>query len=98
GGEPLIHQEKSVALIHQLSLLDNIEDIHIETNGAIDLQLFANLRDSISAWKEKVRFIMDFKLPQSGEMDKMILDNFTYLEEQDELKFVIGSDTDFEAA
>lgn len=98
GGEPLIHQEKSAALIHQLSLLEQIEDIHIETNGAIDIEPFAQLRDELPVWGKKVRFVMDFKLPDSGEMDKMITDNFNYLEDQDEIKFVIGSDEDFHIA
>lgn len=98
GGEPLIHREKSAAFIHQLSLLDNLIDIHIETNGAIELEPFARLRETLSTWKEKVRFIMDVKLPQSGESDKMIMENFRYLKEQDEIKFVIGSDSDFDVA
>ncbi|NET39850.1 MAG: radical SAM protein [Cyanothece sp. SIO1E1] len=98
GGEPLIHQEKSAGLIEQLTMLDNIQDIHIETNGAIHLQPFAEIRSQTSLWQGKVRFIMDYKLPDSGEMDKMIVDNFQYLEEQDEIKFVIGSDKDFEIA
>lgn len=98
GGEPLIHREKSAAIIHHFSLLENIEDIHIETNGAINLQPFIQLRNSLPSWQSKVRFIMDFKLPSSGELERMVTSNFEALSDQDEIKFVIGSDDDFETA
>ncbi|WP_307338375.1 7-carboxy-7-deazaguanine synthase QueE [Caldalkalibacillus uzonensis] len=98
GGEPLIHGHKSAALIHGLSYVDSFEDIHIETNGAIDLQPFARIREQDPVWDKKVRFIMDYKLPASGEMERMIHSNFEYLRNGDEIKFVIGSDEDFECA
>lgn len=98
GGEPLIHREKSAGIIQQLSLLEQIEDIHIETNGAIDIKPFAQIRSTNPLWQEKVRFVMDYKLPASGETDKMIHENFQHLEKQDEIKFVIGSDEDFQIA
>lgn len=98
GGEPLIHREISAGIIQQLSLLEQIEDIHIETNGAIDIKPFAQIRSSNALWQEKVRFVMDYKLPASGEMNQMINENFQFLEKQDEIKFVIGSDDDFQIA
>lgn len=98
GGEPLIHREKSAGLIHQLAQLEHIDDIHIETNGAIDIEPFANIRREEALWQRSVRFVMDYKLPASGEMDKMIHSNFNSLDEQDEIKFVIGTDEDFELA
>lgn len=98
GGEPLIHKHKSAALIHQLSVLDHIKDIHIETNGAIDLQPFVKTRSHCHSWQNKVRFIMDYKLPDSGEMESMLDSNIALLSQRDELKFVIGSDQDFSIA
>ncbi|GAA0374206.1 7-carboxy-7-deazaguanine synthase QueE [Bacillus horti] len=98
GGEPLIHREKSAGIIHSLSYLDHIEDIHIETNGAIPIETFAKSRAADAKWKQKVRFVMDYKLPDSGEMDKMVYENFKWLQKQDEIKFVIGTDQDFEVA
>ncbi|HET7626877.1 MAG TPA: radical SAM protein [Bacillales bacterium] len=98
GGEPLIHREKSAALIEEMTKLEHVCDIHIETNGAIDLQPFAVMREENERWREKVRFVTDYKLPASGEMDKMIDDNFDVLTNRDEIKFVIGSDEDFESA
>jgi len=98
GGEPLMHGEKSLALIKALSQLPVVQDIHVETNGAIDLSPFVKLRDEMPLACEKVRFIMDWKLPASGEMEKMIPGNLKLLQERDELKFVIGDDRDFQIA
>ncbi|BFT70587.1 7-carboxy-7-deazaguanine synthase QueE [Paenibacillus sp. P36] len=93
GGEPLLYGEKSLALIEALAELEQVDDLHIETNGAIDLAMFVERVSS-----PKVRYIMDFKLPDSGEMEQMIVSNFGLLREQDELKFVIGSEHDFRTA
>ncbi|WP_349408198.1 7-carboxy-7-deazaguanine synthase QueE [Pseudalkalibacillus sp. SCS-8] len=98
GGEPLIHGKKSAALLEAMCELDHITDVHIETNGAIDLKPFEALRKENEAIAEKARFIMDYKLPDSGEMDRMIHSNFGLLKPQDEIKFVIGDDKDFEVA
>ncbi|KQX46991.1 MULTISPECIES: 7-carboxy-7-deazaguanine synthase QueE [unclassified Paenibacillus] len=93
GGEPLLYGEKSLALIDALAELEQVDDLHIETNGAIDLALFVERVAS-----PKVRYVMDFKLPDSGEMEQMVMSNFALLREQDELKFVIGSEHDFRTA
>jgi 7-carboxy-7-deazaguanine synthase len=98
GGEPLMHGKKSLALIQALAEIDYIQDIHIETNGAIHLGLFQELREMHPLVQNKVRFVLDHKLPASGEHDKMVLENFQYLTEQDEIKFVIGSEEDFDYA
>jgi 7-carboxy-7-deazaguanine synthase len=79
-----------------LGYLSKCDDLHIETNGAIDLKPFAELRNKDLVLKKKVRFIMDYKLPDSGETERMVLSNFDVLSGQDEIKFVIGSDHDFE--
>jgi 7-carboxy-7-deazaguanine synthase len=93
GGEPLLYGSKSAALLQALAGIERLDDIHVETNGAIDLQPFM-----AGIASEKVRYVMDYKLPDSGEEDKMITSNFELLRPQDELKFVIASDRDFEAA
>jgi 7-carboxy-7-deazaguanine synthase len=98
GGEPLIHREKSAALMKAMAELDQITDVHIETNGAIDLEPFEALRTDDEVLNHKVRFVMDYKLPASGEMDRMIHSNFGLLAPQDEIKFVIGDDNDFRIA
>lgn len=93
GGEPLLYGEKSLALLRALASLEPIEDLHVETDGAIDLRPFIEGVDS-----PKVRYIMDYKLPGSGETDQMIHDNFAMLRKQDEVKFVIADEADFEFA
>ncbi len=95
GGEPLIHGKKSAALLKAMADLDRIVDIHIETNGAIDLAPFESLRRSDEAVCAKARYVMDYKLTASGEKERMIENNFALLQRQDEVKFVIANDTDF---
>lgn len=98
GGEPLIHREKSAALLVEMARLNHIVDIHIETNGSIDLIPFANLRKEHPSLTKKMRFIMDYKLTASGERTKMVDHNFRYLRDDDEIKFVIASEKDFAEA
>lgn len=90
GGEPLLYGDHSLALLSALDSLDQLEDIHVETNGAIDLAPF--LEGIVS---EKVRYIMDFKLTGSGERERMLPTNLALLREQDELKFVVAGEADF---
>lgn len=97
GGEPLLYRDKVLALLQELAPLPFLEDIHIETNGAIDLLPFHRWREA-SPHGKKIRFIMDFKLTSSGERDKMIIGNFHYLTERDEIKFVISSRDEFNEA
>ncbi|SFX33741.1 7-carboxy-7-deazaguanine synthase [Thermoactinomyces sp. DSM 45891] len=97
GGEPLMHGQKSLLLLQALAELDHIVDIHIETNGAIDLTPFQEWRQT-HPQGHKVRFVMDYKLPASGESEKMNLLNFDLLQANDEIKFVIGDEVDFHSA
>lgn len=98
GGEPLIHRHKSQLLIEALASIPEVTDIHIETNGAIDIRPFASLRESQSKLREKLRFIVDYKLPNSGEWQRMIHDHLATLNSRDELKFVIADGEDFQTA
>ncbi|MFC4809096.1 7-carboxy-7-deazaguanine synthase QueE [Paenibacillus sp. GCM10023250] len=93
GGEPLLYGSRSAALLEALCAIERIKDVHVETNGAIDLAPF--LRDVRSP---KARYIMDYKLPDSGENAAMLHGNFALLRPQDEVKFVIASDADFDFA
>ncbi len=93
GGEPLLYGDKSSALINAIAQLPQIQDIHIETNGAIALDLFlAHIPSS------KVRYVMDVKLPDSSESVRMHMANLALLRKQDEVKFVIASEADFRYA
>lgn len=98
GGEPLIHRHKSQLLIDALARLPHVQDIHIETNGAIDLCPFAEIRKSTTDLQQKVRFVVDYKLPASGETGQMLHHHFDVLTPRDEMKFVIANDEDFDAA
>lgn len=93
GGEPLLYGRKSLALVNAIASIPGMRDVHIETNGAMDLQPFLEHVTS-----PLVRYVMDFKLPASGETDKMNLGNLALLRGKDELKFVIGSIEDFHYA
>lgn len=93
GGEPLLYGEHSLALIQALLEIDTLLDIHVETNGAIELGYYIERIQS-----PKVRYIMDYKLPDSGEMERMLVSNFALLRAEDELKFVIASLEDFNIA
>jgi 7-carboxy-7-deazaguanine synthase len=95
GGEPLMDAKKSLMLIKALAEIENVEDIHVETNGAICLKKFEELRKSNVFVKNKLRFILDYKLLSSGENEKMIMGNFELLQDHDELKFVISSYEEF---
>jgi len=93
GGEPLLHGDRSKELLRALASTGRYLDIHVETNGAIHLEPFIQAISS-----PIVRYVMDYKLPDSGEYEHMIEENLTLLREQDELKFVIASERDFDAA
>jgi len=93
GGEPLLYKERSAQLLSALAQLPHIIDIHVETSGAIAIGPFLESVESA-----KVRYIIDYKLPASGEEDKMDLGNLALLRPQDEIKFVIASRADFDVA
>ncbi|MFC2048609.1 hypothetical protein ACFLR5_00130 [Elusimicrobiota bacterium] len=63
-------------------------DVLLETNGSLN----------ISGIHEKIKIVMDSKLPSSGEESSMNKKNYGYLKKKDELKFVISNRKDFEAA
>ncbi len=93
GGEPLMFGWRSVALLNALVALPQLVDIHVETSGAIALEPFL---DQVRS--NKVRYIVDYKLPASGETHRMHLPNLRLLRPMDELKFVIADERDFRAA
>ncbi|MFO2550796.1 radical SAM protein [Alicyclobacillus cycloheptanicus] len=98
GGEPLMHRQKSATLLMALAALPEVKDVHVETNGAIDLEPFHRLRLANPDLLPKIRFIVDYKLPGSGEMHRMVTTNFSWLLPQDEIKFVVANEEDFACA
>lgn len=93
GGEPLLYGEHSAALLRALAALPQLVDIHVETSGAIAIAPFLT---SVSS--HKVRYIVDYKLPGSGEEARMETGNLHSLRAVDELKFVIASRADYDVA
>jgi 7-carboxy-7-deazaguanine synthase len=89
GGEPLIHEDSDV-LVDKLLRLGY--EVNIETNGAVDTEAF---RKKVYR-SDKLFFTIDYKLPSSGMESRMIWNNFMSLQENDVIKFVVGSDEDLE--
>ncbi len=83
GGEPLA-QPACLELITQL--LDKGFIVSLETSGAID----------ISEVDSRAVKVMDLKTPGSGELSKNLYQNIAFLNAKDQVKFVIGSDEDYD--
>lgn len=91
GGEPLIQEN-----IHELlDLLNSDEDlnIHIETNGSIDIKPFKKKHKG-----GNISYILDYKLPSSKMTDSMNMNNLNIVEKRDVYKFVVGSMEDLQMA
>ncbi len=85
GGEPLL-QKESLDLTDRL--IEEGYEVSIETNGALPIE----------GINKKAVISMDWKTPSSGETEKMRKENLKYLEEKDQLKFVIADEEDYEYA
>ncbi len=85
GGEPLA-QENSLMLMNKLCNLGY--EVAIETNGHSD----------VSNVDKRVIKIMDIKCPASSMSKFNNYNNINYLTKQDEVKFVIANDDDFDWA
>jgi 7-carboxy-7-deazaguanine synthase len=85
GGEPLLQPN---ALLLMRALCDDGFTVLIETSGAHD----------ISKIDPRVRRIMDLKCPSSGEVVRNHWPNIAHLKATDEVKFVIGTQEDYDWA
>ena len=85
GGEPLA--QKACPDLLKL-LCDNGYEVSLETSGAMDM----------ARVDPRVVKVMDLKTPASGEMDKNLYSNIQYLDQKDQLKFVLCDRTDYEWA
>ncbi len=83
GGEPLL-QPNVLPLMKDLC--DRGCTLLIETSGAHD----------IGKIDPRVHRIMDLKTPSSGECARNLYENIPLLTDRDEVKFVIGSEEDYE--
>lgn len=62
-------------------------EVSIETSGSIPIAAFG--------LHPNQRWILDMKVPSSGEADKMKYESLTMLRPEDEVKFVVGTFADF---
>ena len=85
GGEPLAPR---ACLDLLRALCDAGRSVSLETSGAID----------ISAVDPRVSTILDIKTPGSGEAARNLWQNLDRLDRQDEVKFVLCSEADYEWA
>lgn len=87
GGEPLLQKEMN----ELLALLRNANvSVEVETNGSVPLGEYCGSNRPI--------FTMDYKTPSSGCEDKMCKENFSILNQDDTVKFVVGSIHDMDVA
>jgi len=85
GGEPLA-QKACLTLL--TALCDAQYSVSLETSGALD----------ISNVDARVSKVMDIKTPGSGEANKNNWLNLAHLTQQDELKFVLCNEADYQWA
>src|SRR6201999_2285241 len=83
GGEPLA-QPNCLKLLTRLC--DAGYAVSLETSGALD----------VGAVDPRVARVVDVKTPDSGEVSRNLLGNFSRLRAHDQLKFVICSRADYE--
>ena len=69
-------------------LLNDGYEISLETAGALTVE---NVPPAVSK-------VMDLKTPSSGEVDKNLWSNLSYLTQHDQIKFVIMNRADYEWA
>lgn len=82
GGEPLA-QKPCLTLLS--ALCDAGYDVSLETSGALD----------ISQVDSRVVKVVDIKTPGSGEVQRNLLTNISYLLPHDQVKFVICNEADY---
>ncbi|GAB2903969.1 7-carboxy-7-deazaguanine synthase QueE [Uliginosibacterium flavum] len=82
GGEPLA-QKPCLVLLR--ALCDVGYSVSLETSGALD----------VSSVDPRVAKIMDLKAPGSGEVDKNLWANLTFIGSSDEIKIVIADEADY---
>lgn len=85
GGEPLL-QGDTCKLAS--SLLDEGHTVLIETNGSV----------SLAGLDSRVIKIVDVKCPSSGHAGSFLMENLDHIGPEDEIKFVIGDEADYETA
>ncbi len=84
GGEPLLQKDFSNLLKR---LLQKKFSVSLETNGSVNIRKYSG--------KQSVMISLDIKCPSSRMQDHMVLDNLSFLSQNDQLKFVIKNNEDY---
>jgi len=103
GGEPLLYISDVTG-----DKVDNIENlvaeilalnkrVEIETNGAVDIQVLYEMSEELSL-RDELSITLDYKCPDSGMEDFMLMKNYEYLRKYDTVKFVVMSLKDLDKA
>ena len=92
GGEPLLLENELLDLIDLVLKENIIDDIVIETNGSLSIAEVCKFRKDKS---QKISIVIDCKLNSSQMTPQMDVDNFSLLNDTDEIKFVVASKSDF---
>lgn len=87
GGEPLLHEQCVMELINKLNAEGHY--VNIETNGSVDILPFI-----FAVRAGRGFFTVDYKCPCSGMQNQMVESNFSVMDENDVLKFVVATDDD----
>ncbi len=85
GGEPLAQKNCQLLL---RALCDAGYEVSLETGGMLD----------VSGVDARVVKVLDIKTPASGEMEKNLWGNLAHLNPQDEIKFVLCNEADYQWA
>jgi len=88
GGEPLL--QKDIGILLEILAGEGYR-VEIETNGSVPVGDFRNISPEIV-------FTVDYKLPGSGMEERMLLENFCELTQEDTVKFVVSDREDLERA
>ncbi|SHK25627.1 7-carboxy-7-deazaguanine synthase QueE [Paramaledivibacter caminithermalis] len=89
GGEPLLQYEEVISVIDLFVNDNSVKTISIETNGSIDISKITERYNT-----SKLKIVMDYKLEGSYEINNMNTNNFKFLRDTDEIKFVISDYND----
>jgi 7-carboxy-7-deazaguanine synthase len=83
GGEPLAQPACNALMV---DLLAKGYHVSLETSGALD----------VGSVDPRVIKVMDLKTPSSGEIHRNRFENIQYLTSQDQVKFVIADEADYQ--
>jgi len=84
GGEPLLQRMELERLIAEMPYFK----FEINTNGSLPIWIAS----------DRVRYVVDYKLPSSGMWGRFLWGNMEYLSRNDDIVMVIKNKTDYERA